>query len=150
MSAPTQTLVDGSEPKVKKMRSHICLKDAFREQLEGGLLTEAYFNLTDADRKKIDESHGNMFAGYIPMTDEQWETYKRNRLVTYLGTTKQVGDRQLYALVILSKRQPDNTTLLERCLHVFVEREFPLIEERFDIHLEEGSRIPMFWEKQTS
>lgn len=116
--------------------------DAFKAQLddEHSLLREQYFNLTDADRQRMD----NAIAGSPPMTDEIWEKFKVNRLLTSLGTKKQLGDRMLYAAVL---RQSKTDQAIERYIEVFVDREFPTIEEMYTVYIEGTSILPVLVKK---
>ncbi len=117
--------------------------DAFKAQFEDerALLTERYFNLTDADRERADKA----ITGSTPMTDEDWEQYKVRRLNTSLGTKKQIGDRMLYAVVV--RQSKTERTTWERCVEVFVDREFPTIEEMYNVYIDGTSILPMLIKK---
>lgn len=115
------------------------VRDYFNPQLCcGSAITEDYFNVSEEDRltrfNKIDP----------PMNDEQWEHFKRARLTTYFGTEKQVGDHILFAAVLKHVGGHDFT----REVISFVERDLPLVEERYRVISEViDSQLPLLTRK---
>ena len=125
------------------MLHKMAANDAFKPQLddERAFLTERYFNLTNADRERIDKG----IAGSPPMTDADWEKFKVRRLTTSLGTKKQIGDRMLYAAVMCQSKTDQSA--FERCIEVFVDREFTIIEEMYNVYVDGTSILPMLVKK---